>query len=106
MRITNKEFLDFIKAQPNNRRVDMQQSSAYNDNCGCLLIQFYRQKFPNTKNAIYAGYSNVYEAKDLGGKVIELNFNNSIGNLIKGLCRWKPTTYFKVKSLLPNFIKV
>ena len=53
----HQELLDFVMAQPPDRKFDMQRSTAVPGQCGCVLIQFARHKFGSEDEYGDAGYS-------------------------------------------------
>ena len=44
--VTKQEFFDWIMSQNDDRSVDMQVNWTDEDSCGCLMVQYGREKFP------------------------------------------------------------
>lgn len=101
-----KELLAFIAKRPNNRKINMSEcgwgGAGEETKCGCLLIQFGRNKYPYAKKAS-AGYGSVEIKHDSGWetfKANDLDYMEVHDFILKLLTKPKPKTYGEVKAIV------
>lgn len=97
---TFEELKEFIKNQPDERKVNMNDNCPGKGDCGCVLVQFFRKK---TKNRVSGcGYSVVTIAKN--EKLVNYYSDDAkVHDFIHSLCSKKVTTYKSVKKELKFF---
>jgi hypothetical protein len=45
--VTDKDFFNFIKSQPDDKVIKMTQPTSYIGDCGCLLVQYGKSLHPD-----------------------------------------------------------
>lgn len=99
MNVTFEEFAEFIRAQPDERPVNMNESESHN-NCGCLLIQFARFKNFCPYRPYAAGTESVIVEPYNANINITLNIQGACYKYIHDAVCKKIETYAEAKELL------
>jgi hypothetical protein len=98
--VTKQEVIDFIKSQPDDREVDMQQSNS-DYKCGCVMVH-YAQDVLNKKDVSCGYYDFISFFEDGSGHSVDATLEESIDRIV-GKVVWEKepkTTYGRIKELM------
>lgn len=95
--VSDEELINFIQEQPDNRVVKMNEPNT-SDPCGCLLVQYSREK-AGVGSGGCAGYSSVTggESKE---NLFEIEFCRLADRLVGKLLHRGEINYKEIKSAL------
>ncbi len=68
--LSNEQVIEFINKQPDSRPVNFDEPNG-NDECGCLLIHLFKERFPKDTN-VSCAFQNVKSAFN------ELNIDGNV----------------------------
>ena len=102
--ITEQEIIDFIKSQPDDRKVDFVDNLSH-DKCGCVMVHYGRdvlklKDFACSYLTIESYLDQSYLDQDLSN-VTEASLEKNIKEIV-GLETWlrQPETYGELKQLM------
>ena len=71
-KVTTQEIVDFIFAQPRDRKVEMKEASSC-DSCGCLMVQYGKEEL-KIEESFVCGLDNWTTPH--GGNVFQMDYND------------------------------
>lgn len=98
IKVSKEDIVSWVKKQPDDRKIDMYQNHS-NDPCGCLMVQYGKEKFPEVKFEGVGTFSwSSFHRYD--GSVIKHAVMDTPINIMLGENWSRPSTFKELKALL------